>query len=198
MTVNQLCARAGVTRQWINHCVDSSGIPGVTRKANGRLKIIDGPQLDQWIDWKSTQTKEKRSRRMDLKSSRAVIAQPENETSYTSRELAQRIGCTVSSINQRVTSIPGAYSDGLRYLFADSPELQQWIEHEKALDRRPDYLKFAGNIDHTRAAFNRLLRDHPLNDWSMTELVTVGRAFGDLLDAFDKLKVEAEKRQRTV
>jgi hypothetical protein len=48
MTVSELAARAGISRQWLNKKADSGEVPGVRRAPNGRLFIQDSLELDDW------------------------------------------------------------------------------------------------------------------------------------------------------
>jgi hypothetical protein len=41
MLISELCSLYGISRQWFNKRVDRGEIPGVRRKANGRLEIFD-------------------------------------------------------------------------------------------------------------------------------------------------------------
>ena len=146
MTIKHLCEQAGISRQWLNHLVDLGEVPGVVRKENDRLQITANPDLGRWAARKRDLKKKRELKRDELKA-RKTGSSSENGTSFTSKELAQQIGCTISSIHQRVLKIPGAYFDGsirrfwdaekkkwrierTLYRFTDTPELQRWIETE--------------------------------------------------------------------
>ena len=49
MRVAEMARKTGLTRQWLNRLADKGGIPGCGRKANGRLRIQDGPELQLWL-----------------------------------------------------------------------------------------------------------------------------------------------------
>jgi hypothetical protein len=48
MLISELSAISGRSRQWLNKLVDGDGIPGVRRKANGRLEIFNPIAAAKW------------------------------------------------------------------------------------------------------------------------------------------------------
>jgi hypothetical protein len=150
VTIKALCEQAGISRQWLNQLVDLGEVPGVVRKENGRLQITANPDLGRWVAWKRDLKEKRELKRDELKARKTAVPSPENGTSFTSKELALQIGCTISSIHQRVLTIPGAYFDEssrrfwdaekkkwrvehTQYRFTDTPELKRWISEERAI-----------------------------------------------------------------
>ena len=198
MNVAQLCKAAGISRQWLNKLVDLGEVPGVERRESGRLQITEEPELSQWIAGRARQTEARNRTRERLRLDRSTVKDP-IEGSYTSKELAAIIGCTVSSINSRATDIPGAYFDeetttvydkklGRKmkvrnlYRFPDMQELREWIRRERETREvgrkarifrkfpRHPVARIAKHIHTLKAEQTRVLKVHPLNQWGEIDL----------------------------
>jgi hypothetical protein len=189
MIVNELCEMAGITRQWLNKQADLGKVPGATRQPNERLKIVECAELNKWIKVTSDLQKKKRGKRLSLQQRLARIEDYSTSESYTATELARKTGISASTIKRRVLEIPGAYFDGLRYRFRNSPELSQWIETEiitrlqekessyrERLKRaslylpKAPYLRAGAAVSKARAEINRAIRGNPVKTWGTLEI----------------------------
>jgi hypothetical protein len=193
MNVGQLCKAAGISRQWLNKLVDLGEVPGVVRRESGRLQITEEPELSQWIAGRARQTEARNRTRERLRLDRSTIKDP-IEGGYTSKELADIVGCTDSSIRDRAVSIPGAYADDrityvfnkklgrkMRvrnvYRFRDTPGLREWIRRERETKEKGrkarKFRKFSHHpvarvgkcIQTLKMEWNRALKVSPLQTW---------------------------------
>jgi hypothetical protein len=186
MTVNQLCSSAGITRQWLNTRADRGEVPGVDRRENGRLHIVETRELQAWARTMALRQKKKRGRRLTLKEriDRSKI-DPTIEK-LTCKQLADKIGGTAKTVRLRVLEIPSAYSDGTSYFFQVTPTLKKWIagqiskkQDERArLQRKRSWIKspilYVGNkLSNAQVAINRALRDCPIEKWGTIELTLI-------------------------
>lgn len=224
MNVAQLCKAAGISRQWLNKLVDLGEVPGVTRKQSGRLQIADTPDLRRWIAPRASLSKTRVFSRDELRRRRTNVEAPLDGKSYTSKELAQAVECTISSINQRVLSIPGAYFDDAprivwnekkqrkikepnQYRFTDSPALRQWIGQEQAIKAmvrksesrisdKPAFMKVSKRILNVHAIIRRLLREYPLKTWASNEIKSIMREIDGILTLRHDLELEVTRRSK--
>jgi hypothetical protein len=184
MTVNDLCKMAGITRQWLNKRVDLGKVPGCHRKPSGRLAIDECPELHKWAKTCSALQKKKQGKRLTLQQRLDRLNDSPIAESFTAAELGRKIGLTASTINRRVEEIPGAYFDGKRFLFQNTPELKHWIEGgiaarhlEMEKIRRQqvrfpnnEFLRAGGSINRAFVAMVRLMRYNPPNSWDTEQL----------------------------
>jgi hypothetical protein len=203
MTVNELCARSGITRQWLNKRVDLGKVPGCHRKPNGRLEIVECKELSEWIGITADLQRKKLGKRLSLQERLVRVGDCLTPESYTAVELSRKVGLTASTINRRVLDIPGAYFDGTRYRFRNTPELTQWIkagvaerylEREKILRQRArfpsnEFLRAGGSINRAFVNMVRLMRYNPLDTWGSDQLRDFRndlRRFSTFADSIDK------------
>jgi len=194
--VYDLCERAKITRQWLNKLVDLGKVPGCYRKPNGRLSIEECKELANWIRVTCALQEQKRGRRLSLQERLNRLENHPLPESYTAAELGRKIGLTSSTTRRQVHEVPGAYFDGIRYRFRNTPELAHWIkagitarhlEKEKVRRQRlrfpsNDFLRAGGSINRAFVNIVRLLRYRPINSWDFDQL----RFFRDDLGQFDK------------
>jgi hypothetical protein len=208
MTVNELCKRAGITRQWLNKQVDFGEVPGCHRKANERLEISECRELDEWVQITSNRQKKKRGKRLSLQQRLDRIDRSEITASYTATELGRKLGVTASTINRRVLEIPGADFDGRRYRFRNTPEMAQWIETEirtRLQEKESEYrnrlkresfgfpkapfLRAGAAISKAVVEFNRATKGSPIKLWGTPEL----RSFKEDLAQFARIALDVDK-----
>jgi len=200
MTVTEICEKAKITRQWLNQLVDRGGVPGCSRKKNGRLEIVNHPGLERWIKVTAAMQKRKRGRRLSLQALATRFAAIQNvekkqgkfipapdRSVYTVNSLARKLGVNVSTVRRRILEIPDAFYDGRKYLIRDTQVLRKWIDDEITIrlqERERQRLKRLSRprtpkapVFATGAAINkavvdvkRLLRDAPLKSWGNAEL----------------------------
>jgi hypothetical protein len=189
MTVTELCERARITRQWLNKLVDRHEVPGCRRKPNDRLHIVEGPELDQWIQQTAKLQTRKRGRRVTLQERLERFRKMPNAPEYTVSNLAKRVGLTASTIRRRIPEIPAAFYDGKVYRFKKTPDLKAWIEtevterleererlHRERIRResfriaKPGFLQAGAAIGSARVKLNRLFKTHPFETWGPQEL----------------------------
>jgi hypothetical protein len=214
MTVSDLCARAEITRQWLNKLVDRGEVPGCVRdEDSGRLSISDSSKLAKWIANKARLQTKKQGRRLSLEERRERYERLPGLEAFTATELAERTGLGASTIRRRVVDIPDAYADGASYRFKRTPELEQWISETReqllfereqrhrlqlALKKnrvpKPERLKAGKRVNDTRVALVRLFKHEPLRSWDAFDL----RMILEDLRAIDRLadQVEAELKSR--
>jgi hypothetical protein len=189
MIVAELCEAAGITRQWLNKRVDMGDVPGCRRKPNERLEIRECPELDEWIKTTSHLQKTKRGRRLTLSERLERLEAGSSGKNYTVTELAKKTGVTASTITRRILEIPGAYFDGIRYRFQNTPDLAQWVEAEivgrqqakenahrqhakegtSDLAKLP-FLRACAAISNARVQINRATKISPVKMWKTEEI----------------------------
>jgi hypothetical protein len=100
VTVKDLCRRAKITRQWLNKLVDRGEVQGCRRKPNDRLLIIEGPDLDRWIQQIADVQKQKRGRRLTLKDRLDRFRKMPDSPEYTVGNLAKKVGLSRKQIGE--------------------------------------------------------------------------------------------------
>ncbi len=128
MTVKELAAAAGITRQWLNVRVNRDEVPGVTRGANGRLMIQSSDELLDWVSQNRKMLSGQRGRRLIAKQRSQRLSA--SESYLTVGEVAEMCACSSETIRSKALLIPGFRMHGMRYRFEDSERLRRWIERE--------------------------------------------------------------------
>jgi hypothetical protein len=214
MTVSDLCARAQITRQWLNKLVDRGEVPCCSRKPNDRLIIGASPDLDTWIERTARRQKRKQGRRLSLKDRLDRFSRIPDSDQYTVSNLAKKIGVTASTVRRRIVEIPGAFYDGEAYRIRNTPDLKQWIEtetmarlqererlHRERLKRKSlrtlkaPFLVAGAAISKARVDINRMLYKCPLKAWDRPELLVFRQDLEFMIQLACNIDAELETKK---
>ena len=217
MTVNELCRRAGITRQWLNKLVDRGEAPCCSRKPNERLAIGDGPDLEAWIERIANRQKKKRGRRLSLQERIDRLQRTPDLDQYTVNDLAKKIDVTASTVRRRILEIPGVFYDGKVYRIPNTPELRKWINEETVVRLQERELRYRGRasrhaiqmdkppflaagaaISKAKVEINRVLKRCPLKTWGKQELLALRDDLKMLLPLARSIDAELTKKPKLI
>jgi len=217
MTVNELCGKAKITRQWLNKLVDRGEVPCCSRKSNDRLAIGDSPDLNTWIEKTAKRQKKKQGRRLSLKERIDRFNRIPDLEEYTVSDLSKKIGVTVSTVRRRILEIQSAFYDGKSYRIKNTPDLKAWIRAEVTArlqereslrsarlarnslrDLKAPFLHAGAAVSKAGVEINRVLMRHSLKTWGIPELLAFRNDLRYMISLSQDIDSELGRRKKQV